>query len=478
MNDNSRQRSALRWRGIFILAALLLTLTGSWAPPVALQAATSPTQTNLFVDRLADYVPHAAGSLRDSPNALSVSPGVVRQRVATQTSTTTDAPLPAPAGVSEGRIRYFSQTVHFLRGAFLNFWETHGATPVLGQPITEPMVEDGLTVQYLERARLEWHPENAEPKNQVQLTRLGAVLVANRGLTFGTATPAQPSPTTYYFTETGHNLSNAFLQYWQNNGGLAVFGYPLSEEIVETNPADGKQYTVQYFERNRFEWHPENPPAYNVQLGLLGVEYAQQVSLNPLARVLVPEPVGNGQDLSDSPQLASLVNPDLLPAVQELSHAPQFRWVAAVIIQNNIPIDFTNIGEEGVAGAFITTRSRSRPYAIVIPTTEQGESTLALASVIAHEATHAYDVTAGVASSRLRCSVEEELRAYMNGFAAWMVLQGPDALSQSYTPNSLDSAVNRSLRNFNGGSDTLSLDFDAQSARDFLRTLYGSSCGQ
>jgi hypothetical protein len=39
------------------------------------------------------------------------------------------------------------------------------------------------------------------------------------------------------------------------------------------NPADRKEYTVQYFERARFEWHPETRGTlYEVQLGLLGTQ--------------------------------------------------------------------------------------------------------------------------------------------------------------------------------------------------------------
>ena len=43
-------------------------------------------------------------------------------------------------------------------------------------------------------------------------------------------------------------------------GGLPVYGYPITEEFIEKSPTDGKPYKVQYFERNRFEYHPENDP--------------------------------------------------------------------------------------------------------------------------------------------------------------------------------------------------------------------------
>ena len=60
---------------------------------------------------------------------------------------------------------------------------------------------------------------------------------------------------------------------WRQNGGLPIFGFPISGEMQEVSPIDGKTYTVQYFERNRFEYHPEFRGTRNeVLLGLLGVE--------------------------------------------------------------------------------------------------------------------------------------------------------------------------------------------------------------
>lgn len=72
------------------------------------------------------------------------------------------------------------------------------------------------------------------------------------------------------FAATGHKVCGRFLQYWQQNGGLAQQGYPLSEAFTETNALNGKPYTVQYFERVVFELHPENQPPYDVLLSQLG----------------------------------------------------------------------------------------------------------------------------------------------------------------------------------------------------------------
>jgi hypothetical protein len=40
--------------------------------------------------------------------------------------------------------------------------------------------------------------------------------------------------------------------------GWPQYGYPISEEFYEVSPDDGGTYVVQYFERARFEWHPEH----------------------------------------------------------------------------------------------------------------------------------------------------------------------------------------------------------------------------
>jgi plastocyanin len=75
-----------------------------------------------------------------------------------------------------------------------------------------------------------------------------------------------------FFAATGHSLNFGFKSYWEQNGGLAQFGYPISEEFLERG-ADGAVRTVQYFERARFEYHYDLGTApFAVQLGMLGRE--------------------------------------------------------------------------------------------------------------------------------------------------------------------------------------------------------------
>ncbi|HYO48837.1 MAG TPA: kelch repeat-containing protein [Chloroflexia bacterium] len=88
---------------------------------------------------------------------------------------------------------------------------------------------------------------------------------------------AQPAPTVGLpgagnrtFPETGKTVRGLFLDYWDKNGGLAQQGFPISELMAEVSDLDGKAYTVQYFERAVFEYHPEQQAPFNVLLSQLG----------------------------------------------------------------------------------------------------------------------------------------------------------------------------------------------------------------
>jgi subtilisin family serine protease len=181
------------------------------------------------------------------------------------------APAPAPDLV------YFPPVQHTLRGPFLAYWNAHGGLPIFGYPISEEFQEvsptDGkpYTVQYFQRNRFEYHPEFAGTPNAVLLGLLGVERSKDRN--FPPGTPGVTDAAHQWFPPVQHNLGGPFLAYWTTHGGLAVFGYPISEEFQEVNPTDGKTYTVQYFQRNRFEYHPENAGTPSeVLLGLLGVD--------------------------------------------------------------------------------------------------------------------------------------------------------------------------------------------------------------
>jgi uncharacterized protein YkwD len=73
------------------------------------------------------------------------------------------------------------------------------------------------------------------------------------------------------FPQTGYTVREPFLSAWEQ-GGLALFGLPISGELTERSRDDGRLHTVQYFERARLELHRD--PFQSVQVGRLGAELA------------------------------------------------------------------------------------------------------------------------------------------------------------------------------------------------------------
>ncbi|MEX2314554.1 MAG: peptidoglycan hydrolase, partial [Thermomicrobiales bacterium] len=69
--------------------------------------------------------------------------------------------------------------------------------------------------------------------------------------------PFASTPDKFYFPETRHSLGGFFKRVWEERGGLTIFGYPISEEFPELSETDGLVHIVQYFERNRFEYHSD-----------------------------------------------------------------------------------------------------------------------------------------------------------------------------------------------------------------------------
>ena len=188
------------------------------------------------------------------------------------------AATPQAAVRLTGGEKCFPETGRCMHGVFLGYWQARGGLQQFGYPITDELNEGGRVVQYTERARFEFHPENRDTPSEVRLSRLGADLVAGRSESaFGSVSRPANGASGVFFEQTGHTLKEPFLSYWQSKGGLPVYGYPISEAFDEQSPTDGKTYQVQYFERNRLEYHPEaSGTANEIQLGLLGREFYQR----------------------------------------------------------------------------------------------------------------------------------------------------------------------------------------------------------
>ncbi len=276
------QRLYLAFALLIVLALLATVVTSrSWfgTSQSGLNEATTGAS--------ATTIPSAAIAASSTSSTRATS-GVVQTASSTPLVYMGDplAPQPPPARVDPAS-RYYTETGHYLSGDFLSYYDnTPKSETLLGLPLTEAFPEQfpGGTlyqVQYFERGRLEYHPESAQ---RIQLGLLASAML--KGRTFGPLPTLADTKTRLYFPQTGHTISNGFLNYWKANGGLTTFGYPLSEEMGE----DG--LTVQYFERARFEYHQdlEGTP-YAVQLSPVGYTalYAERFNI-PMGTLVQLDP--------------------------------------------------------------------------------------------------------------------------------------------------------------------------------------------
>jgi hypothetical protein len=172
-------------------------------------------------------------------------------------------PISGLTQAQEGNSLFFAETGHSVSGDFLRYYQANtNAEQVFGYPITDAFtdVRSGRLIQYFTRARFEFHPENPDGQ-RVRLSPLGKNLY-------------QPSRKLEIFTPMGCRafpnglaICYDFLDFYETNGGEAVFGPPIS----------GFEYLndriVQHFQNARFEWHPNNPVGSKVVLANLGRVY-------------------------------------------------------------------------------------------------------------------------------------------------------------------------------------------------------------
>lgn len=226
---------------------------------------------------------------------------------------------------AQPRSRCFDETGFCVSDPILRYWERNGGLPVFGYPITPARTEtaDGWTgtMQWFERDRLEDHGTQG-----IMAGRLGAAILELQGQAWFTFPQVDSAPQgCRYYPETRHSLCQPFLSYWERNGGLARFGYPITEPF--TASVGGWRGTIQYFERRRMEHHTEHRgTTYEVLLGLLGSEYRAATTC---PTVVIPElndayaRIGSFRDDMGCP---STVVTDRPAAIQNFEHGLMI-WV-------------------------------------------------------------------------------------------------------------------------------------------------------
>ena len=203
------------------------------------------------------------------------------------------------AAPAAGLGRCFDETGHCLPGLFAQVFDRDGGRETFGFPLepagclTDPSSGYTFFGQWLQRQRMEYHPElAADPRYAVSLGQLGraAALEAGHdpdaweacapGTRRGACECLGPSAA----PPQGHWVCGELLTYWQRHGrafdrrvevspeeSLALFGYPLTPEVDLV--LDGVRRRVQYFERARLERHEEACGARSAVGNCLGEHY-------------------------------------------------------------------------------------------------------------------------------------------------------------------------------------------------------------
>lgn len=143
---------------------------------------------------------------------------------------------------------------------FQGFYDRMGGADVFGAPLTARYVRDGRQVQLFENFLLEYWPENGGTDYEVQPGLLGVKVSGNRY--FGQAQPFRNSSQVIYVPNTRQSLRLGFLSFWRDRGGADLFGYPISEEVVD----DG--ITAQWFQRGKLTYDADRTP--EIQIADLG----------------------------------------------------------------------------------------------------------------------------------------------------------------------------------------------------------------
>jgi hypothetical protein len=308
------RRDAVAARGWFGVVRTWADLNGRWAYP----GSTYGQQIATLANNLTDFA-------NNRPLEAPMIRGLVDIRGMLRTATDGNrgpferTPMAERRGVvvhyNGPRVDRSRPTIEFLKGIATYHvdrnWTSAGQPPIYGSGIMYHIGigDDGVKYQLRDLGRVLWHC-GAWPQNRIalaifvtiggdqratsaQLRALREVVDDWRAATNtpraevwgheelqGTSCPGTLMADFVYpyrkviemteqgrwFPETGHYVGGGFWQYWINHGGLSIFGYPLTDEILEAGR------TVQYFERAVMEWHPENQPPYDILLRRLGAD--------------------------------------------------------------------------------------------------------------------------------------------------------------------------------------------------------------
>jgi hypothetical protein len=124
-----------------------------------------------------------------NPDPYKIQLGLLGEELGKRTAPILVKDIPP---VADPSCAYFPETGHTICYKFLDYWRKAGGLDMFGYPISEYLNEDGVIVQYFQRAKMEWQP--AKPVGQqIQLTAIGEIY-AKTGAVPRRAIAPQPPP--------------------------------------------------------------------------------------------------------------------------------------------------------------------------------------------------------------------------------------------------------------------------------------------
>lgn len=225
---------------------------------------------------------------------------------------------------------FFPETGHFITGSLYEFYSSNpNARLLYGLPITEAFQDpvSGKTIQYFQKVRLEFHPDNL-PGDQVRLTPLG-LLLYDRGQEIPGLT--NNTPNCFQETDWDFPVCYSFLEFYLKYGGAFHFGRPIS----------GLEYfrgqLVQNFEFAHLIWKPDNPHDSSIIIAPLGLEYfyhfeTDYSKLSPMRNFIYNYHISKIH-LSVFPQKAMIVNGESLKfdvIARDQNNAPLAKGILSI----------------------------------------------------------------------------------------------------------------------------------------------------
>jgi hypothetical protein len=235
----------------------------TWLPSPRAVAAAQPSPTPVEETTVPSPPVIVPSTPTEEPTAVAIAPTPTPRPSPTAVAARPAGWLPSDKAepLDPSVAAYFPQTGHNVKYGFRDYWTNNDGLRLLGYPLTEEFEENGASVQYFERARLEYR------NGKIVWGLVGTELTKGRYFKPVRFFPSED--TNIYFGPTQHSLSGPFLAFWRDTGGVNTLGYPISESIKD----DGSEY--QWFERGRIEWHPWLPEGQQIVLGLVGRELLQ-----------------------------------------------------------------------------------------------------------------------------------------------------------------------------------------------------------